>query len=116
MEPIQEEEERKRDGDDEDFQTQSDEETKRVMGDEKSEEDEDDSGVLRVMRPRRVSRHSQERFPQLQVSINQQSDLSSQTVSSCEEATTPKLTGIRYGKRSTSGELRIKVGLSFFYG
>lgn len=116
MEPIQEEEERKKEGEDEDFQTQSVEETKRVMGDEMNEEDEDDSGVLRVMRPRRLSRHSQERFPQLQLSINQQRDLSSQAVSSHDEATTPKLTGIRYGKRSTSGELRIKVGLSFFSG
>lgn len=114
MEPIQEEEERKRDGEDEDSQTQSEGETKRVMGDERSEED--DSGELRVMRPRRLSRYSQERCSQLQVSINQQSDLSSQTVTSRDEATIPKLTGIRHGKRSTSGELRIKVGLSFFSG
>lgn len=113
MEPIQEEEERKGDEEDEDLQTQSDEETKRVMGDDQSEED--DSGVLRVMRPRRVSRYSQEKFPQLQVSINQQRDLSSQAMSSHDEAETPKPPRITYSKRSTSGELRIKVGPSFFF-
>lgn len=74
------------------------------MADDRSEEDEDDFAPLRVLRPRRLSRsHSQKSFPQMQSTLNE-----------ADEATPPKQARLRNDKRSTSGELRIKVGLSFW--
>lgn len=132
LEPIQEESEQEdelegsktRESEDEDFQIQVGVETKTIMADDKSEEDEDDSALLRVLRPRRLSHsHSQDSIPQMQFTTNQQekvenfslSDWKSHTVGLSDEATPPKQARLRNNKRSTSDELRIKVGLSFWH-
>lgn len=114
LEPIQEEPEqedeavRSRAGEREagDFQTPADAETEKLMADNMSEEDE-----LRVLRPRRVTRSHT--FPQMQFPTNQQEGEerhASLDWNLTDESTPTKEVRVRNDKRSTSGELRIKVG------
>lgn len=93
-----------------------------VTADDKSDEDEDDSAVLRVLRPRRLSRsHSRDSIPQMQFTVNQQeimdnscfSDGRSYTVGLSDEASPPKQALSR--KRSSFDKQRLKVGKRFWH-
>lgn len=122
LEPIQEESEQEDEiggsktgeGEEEDFQIQVGVETKEVM----TEESEEDVALLRVLRPRRLSR-SQESVPQMQSTNNNQeetenfsmSDRSLRAVDLSDEATAPVQARLGNEKRSRSGELRIKVSI-----
>lgn len=97
-------------------------ETKEVMAADESEEeeDDDDAPVLRVMRPRRLSRsHSQESFPRMQPTNHHQEEVGSFCVSErsshaldlSDEATPPKQAGSGNKKWSCSGGLRITVSI-----
>lgn len=127
LEPIQEESEHEDEiggsktgeGAEEDFQIQVGVETKEAMTEDESEEDED-AALLRVLRPRRLSRSLRhESFPQMQSTNNHQeemenfsvSDRSSRAVDLSDEATPPVQARLGNEKRSRSGELRIKVSI-----
>lgn len=128
LEPIQEEseqedeiEESKTGGvKEEDCQTQVRVEKKEVLKEDLSEEDEDDTAPLRVLRPRRLSRFlSQESFLQTQSTHNHQEELenfsvldgSAHAVDLSDEATPPEQTRSGNEERSRSGQLRIKVSI-----
>ncbi|XP_042285376.1 mitotic apparatus protein p62-like [Thunnus maccoyii] len=123
LEPIQEESEQEDEtegsrtgedkGEEEDSQVQVGMETE-----DESEEDEDDDAPLRALRPRRLSRSlSHESFPQMQSTNNNPeemenisvSDLSTFAMVLSDEATPPGKPRLEFKKRSSSGELRIKV-------
>lgn len=122
LEPIQEESEQEDEiggsetgeGEEEDFQIQVGVETKEAM----TEESEEDVALLRVLRPRRLSR-SQESVPQMQSTNNNQeetenfsvSDRSLRAVDLSDETTAPVQARLGNEKRSRSGELRIKVSI-----
>ncbi|XP_030259510.1 uncharacterized protein LOC115573045 isoform X1 [Sparus aurata] len=119
LEPIQEESEQEDDvkrsktgeREEEDFQIQAGVETKEVMAEETEEEDEDDK--LRVLRPSRRSRslssHSLS-LPRRRSANNHQDELESFSVSdSHDEATPPKQVRLGHERRSSSGELRMKI-------
>lgn len=121
LEPIQEESEQEDDvkrsktgeREEEDFQIQAGVETKEVMAEETEEEDEDDK--LRVLRPSRRSRslssHSLS-LPRRRSANNHQDELESFSVSdSHDEATPPKQVRLGHERRSSSGELRMKVSI-----
>ncbi len=127
LEPIQEESEwedeiggsRTEEGEEEDFQIQVGVETKKAMTEGESEEDED-GALLRVLRPRRLSRTlSRESFPQMRsTNIHQEemknfsvSDQSSRAVDLSDETTSPVQARLGNEKSSRSGELRIKVSI-----
>lgn len=111
LEPIQEETEQEDELDrsktgkreDGDFPTRAGAETKR---------NEDDEEELTVQRPRRPSRsHSRESLPPVQRMDNRREGMECLSLSEgnlADESTTPKRVGKE--RRSTSGELSIKVG------
>nr|XP_046265631.1 neurofilament medium polypeptide-like [Scatophagus argus] len=123
LETIQEESEQKdeiEESEKGDFQIQVAVETKEVRAEDGSEEDEDedDSALLRVLRPRRASRSlRQKSFPRMQSTNSEQgerenfpeSDQSSQSVHLSDGAKPTKQARSGNEKSSSSGELRVKI-------
>ncbi len=84
------------------------------MAGEESDEDEDDTSLLRVMRPRQLSRSlSEESFPQ-NSSINDYYE-EMESFSLSERNSPPEQTSVGNKRRSISAVLRMRVSISTNY-
>ncbi|XP_069013553.1 pescadillo homolog isoform X6 [Embiotoca jacksoni] len=106
---------------DEDEEEEEQQQQQEQDEEEEKEEDDDDDGLLRVMRPKKLS-HSinQENSIQMQSTHNQQkemynfsvSDWTTHAVDPSDEAAPPGLPRLWNEKRSSSSKLRIKISES----